>query len=92
MFTCLQIATKSKDTIISTLQAGQEALSNTRAARVVGYGADVTLTATECLVEKVLPEVESEESEDDEEDDETPPTNEGSFGKHDTSIFVSLLL
>lgn len=66
---------------MSTLQAGQEAITSTRAARVVGYGADLTLTATESLVEKVLPDIDSEESDDEEivkeGDEETPPTNEG---------------
>ena len=55
MLLSIQIATKGKETVYSTLQAGQETLGKTRAGRLVGYSADVTITLAETIVEKVLP-------------------------------------
>ncbi len=54
----------------STLQAGQEKLSNTCAGRLVGYSADVTITLAENLVEKMLPASDEEFDEEDESEEE----------------------
>ena len=55
----------------STLQAGQETLGNTRAGRLVGYSADVTITLAEGLVEKMLPATDDDFGEEFEEEDES---------------------
>ena len=51
----------------SAFQSGQQALETTRAGRLLGYGADLTLSFTEGVVEKILPPSDSEEDEEEEE-------------------------
>ena len=50
-----------KDALYTHLQSGSEALANTRAGALVGCGVDHTLSATENVVEYLLPPEESEE-------------------------------
>ena len=49
-----------KDALYTHLQSGSEALANTRAGAMVGYGVDRTLSATENVVDYLLPSEENE--------------------------------
>lgn len=53
--------TSGKDALYTHLQSGSEALANTRAGALVGCGVDHTLSATENVVEYLLPPEENEE-------------------------------
>ena len=52
--------TSGRDVVYSGIQSGAESLSNTRVGSLVGSGVDSTLTATENLVEYLVPEIEDE--------------------------------
>ena len=49
-----------KDAVVTQFQAGSEALANTRPGILVGQGVDRTLSATESLVDYLLPPEENE--------------------------------
>ena len=50
-----------KDALYTRLQSGSEALASTRAGAMVGYGVDRTLSATENVVDYLLPSEENED-------------------------------
>jgi len=49
-----------RDAVYTTVQSGTEQLANTRAGQMVGAGFDSTLSATESLVDYLIPEMENE--------------------------------
>lgn len=51
---------QGKDALYSSVQSGASAVANTRAGILVGSGVDCTLTATESLVDYLLPAEENE--------------------------------
>ena len=58
-----------------TLQASQERIGNTRLGSLVGCGVDCSLSATEAVVNKILPPTDSKET--GEEDESTKVEEEG---------------
>ena len=49
-----------KSAVYARVQAGTEAIGNTRAGKLIGYGMDCTLQATDSIVDYVLPAEENE--------------------------------
>lgn len=49
-----------RDAVYATVQSGAEQLANTKAGVMVGVGFDSTLSATESLVDYLIPEMENE--------------------------------
>ena len=73
-----QIVCDGKQLLSETLQAGQQRIGNTRLGSLVGCGVDCSLSATEAVVNKILPPTESEET--GEEDETKMVVEEGEYG------------